>query len=230
MVLHRFIFSIFKNGHKNIKLKNYFLFVKTKGTRLRNFLWKENFPYFSRKVKIMANVKLHDKEFKPYISNEEILKIVEKVAVKINKELKDKKPFFIGVLSGSFMFVSDLFRRINAEGAEIAFTRFASYTGTSSTGEIKRIMGLNEKLEGRTVIIVEDIVDTGHTIANFIKELKGLNPAEIKVATLLMKPNAYKETIPIDYVGIEIPNDFVVGYGLDYDGLGRNLPDLYVLA
>lgn len=178
----------------------------------------------------MANVKLHDKEFKPYVANAEILKIVDRVAATINKEMRDKKPFFIGVLSGSFMFVSDLFRRIEAEGTEIAFTRLSSYTGTSTTGDVKKIMGLNEKIEGRTVIIVEDIVDTGLTIKNFINELKKFHPAEIKVATLLLKPNAYKETIPIDYVGIEIPNDFVVGYGLDYDGIGRNLPDLYVLA
>ena len=176
----------------------------------------------------MGNVVIHGHSFKMKIAASEINKAVADVARQINTNLKDKKPLFLAVLNGSFMFASDLMKKINIE-CEISFVKVASYEGTSSTGSMKQLIGINEDITGRTIIIVEDIVDTGSTIENVYQQLKQLGAADIRVATLLFKPEAYTKTVPIEYAAIVVPNDFLVGYGLDYDGLGRNLEDIYVL-
>lgn len=176
----------------------------------------------------MSNVILHGHSFKIKITASEINKAVADVARQINTNMKDKKPLFLAVLNGSFMFASDLMKKIKID-CEISFIKIASYEGTSSTGSMKELIGINEDIKGRTVVIIEDIVDTGSTIENVHKQLEQLGAGEIKVATLLFKPEAYKKTLPIDYTAIVVPNDFLVGYGLDYDGLGRNLEDIYVL-
>lgn len=183
--------------------------------------------FFSKKD-YMSNVILHGHSFKIKITASEINKAVADVARQINTNMKDKKPLFLAVLNGSFMFASDLMKKIKID-CEISFIKIASYEGTSSTGSMKELIGINEDIKGRTVVIIEDIVDTGSTIENVHKQLEQLGAGEIKVATLLFKPEAYKKTLPIDYTAIVVPNDFLVGYGLDYDGLGRNLEDIYVL-
>lgn len=176
----------------------------------------------------MSKVVIHGHTFKIKITAAEIHKAVTDVARQINIDLKDKKPLFLAVLNGSFMFASDLMKKVNVE-CEISFMKLASYEGTSSTGTIKQLIGINEEIKGRTVVIIEDIVDTGNTIENISEQLKELGVSEIKIATLLFKPEAYTKTIPIEYTAIVVPNDFLVGYGLDYNGLGRNLADIYVL-
>lgn len=175
----------------------------------------------------MNSIKIHDLTFEIKITSTEIEQAVSEVATKINYELKGKKPLFLAVLNGSFMFASDLLKKVTVD-CEISFVKVASYEGTSSTGEIKGLIGVNEDLKGRTVVIIEDIVDTGNTVENVWNELKNKGAADVKIATLLFKPLAYTKTLPIDYVAIKVPNDFLVGYGLDYNGLGRNLADIYV--
>ena len=176
----------------------------------------------------MSKVVIHGHTFKIKISAAEIQMAVEDVARQMNADLKGKKPLFIAVLNGSFMFAGDLMKKVNVE-CEISFMKLASYEGTSSTGNMKQLIGINEEIKGRTIVIIEDIVDTGNTIENISEQLKELGAAEIKIATLLFKPEAYTKTIPIEYTAIVVPNDFLVGYGLDYNGLGRNLSDIYVL-
>jgi hypoxanthine phosphoribosyltransferase len=176
----------------------------------------------------MNSVVIHGHTFKIKISSSEILNAVGEVAEQMNKDLKDKKPLFLAVLNGSFMFAADLMKKINIE-CEISFVKVASYEGTSSTGKVKQLIGINEEIKGRTVVVIEDIVDTGHTIENVWEQLKVLGVDDIRIATLLFKPEAYTKTVPIAYAAIVIPNDFIVGYGLDYKGLGRNLKDIYVL-
>lgn len=174
----------------------------------------------------MKNVRIKDKEFELFIPSEKIQEAIKDVANQINKDLEGKDPLFICVLNGSFMFAADLIKNINI-ACEVTFVRMASYRGTTSSGALKEIYGLEEEIEGRTVVIVEDIVDTGNTI-NLVKDqLSCDSPKEIKIATLLFKPNALKQEVALDYVALEIPNDFIVGYGLDYDGYGRNLKDIY---
>lgn len=175
----------------------------------------------------MKNVIIHDKEFELFITYEKIRSIVEAMAEKMNNDFKDKNPLFLCILNGSFMFAAEIFKRISLLDAEISFIKLASYSGTNSTGSIKQLIGLNEDLTGRTVIVLEDIVDSGITITNTIEQIKAKNPADIKIATLLLKPDALQVKVQLDYIGIEIPNDFIVGYGLDYDGRGRNLIDIY---
>lgn len=174
----------------------------------------------------MANKKVHDKEFEIYIPNGEIRRVISDMARKINADLAGREVIFLGILNGAFMFASDLIREITLD-CQITFLKLASYAGTSSTGTVKRLIGINEDIYEKTVVILEDIVDTGVTLDNIIKQLKGYEPAEIRVATMLFKPAAYTKELKLDYVGIEIPNDFVLGYGLDYQGYGRNLADLY---
>lgn len=175
----------------------------------------------------MTNVKIHDKEFAISIPYEKIRSVIEGMAEKMNQDLKGKNPLFLCILNGSFMFAAEIFKRIELLDAEISFVKLASYSGTSTTGEIKELIGLNEDLTGRTVVVLEDIVDTGITIANTIEQIRGKQVADVKVATLLLKPDALQREVALDYIGIEIPNDFIVGFGLDYDGLGRNLIDIY---
>lgn len=155
---------------------------------------------------------------------------VTAVASRINEDYKDKEtPLFVGVLNGSFMFMSDLIKKIEFN-SELSFVKLASYAGTSTTGDVKCLIGLNNSLEGRHVIIVEDIVDTGESIERMVRDLERLNPASIAVCTLFFKPNSYRKQIPIEYKALEIGNEFIVGYGLDYDQLGRNLKDIYVVT
>lgn len=174
----------------------------------------------------MSNVKILDKEFELFIPYEKIRSVVEEMADKMNEKLAGKNPLFLCILNGSFMFAAEIFKRITLLDAEISFVKLASYSGTSTTGQVKELIGLNESLEGRTVVVLEDIVDTGITIDNIIHQIQSKKPAEVQVATLLLKPDALVKEVSLDYVGLEIPNDFIVGYGLDYDGRGRNLIDI----
>lgn len=174
-------------------------------------------------------ITIKDKQFRPFISEEKIRTAVKHVAEKINSELKNEFPLFLVVLNGSFMFASDLLKEVTIP-CEISFIKVASYHGTNSSGSVTELIGLTEDLSGRTVVIVEDIVDTGVTIEKLYTVLTKKNVRQVKIASALLKPVAYKKEYKIDYVGMEIGNDFVVGYGLDYDGQGRNLKEIYVLA
>lgn len=177
----------------------------------------------------MNTVKLWDKSFRVSYPASEIKADIERLAQSINNDLKSEtRPLFISVLNGSFIFTADIIRLINFP-CEISFIKLASYEGTESTGAVNELIGLAENIEGRTIVILEDIVDTGITLGKLIDTLKKKNPKSIKIATLLYKPESYKGKVNIDYVGKKIPNDFIVGYGLDYDGLGRNLADIYTL-
>lgn len=176
----------------------------------------------------MATIDIKDKTFETLIPEEEILRRVKVVADKISNDLKGKNPLLLGVLNGSFIFAADLMRMLTIE-SEISFVKMSSYEGTESTGNVKKLVGLNENIEGRTVVIVEDIVDSGLTMERMLEYLKDFKPAEIRICTLLLKPENLKRKLDIDYVAMEIPNDFIVGYGLDYDGQGRNLRDIYVV-
>jgi hypoxanthine phosphoribosyltransferase len=176
----------------------------------------------------MSVVTLHKKDFVPYITAEVIHQNVSRIAEGLTTEIKKSFPLFVVVLNGSFIFAADLVKLLKFP-CEISFVKLSSYSGTSSTGDVIELIGLTENIEDRTVIIVEDIVDTGNTLEKLHALLKGRKAKDIKTVTLLFKPEAYKKNIKLDYVGIEIPNDFVVGYGLDYDGLGRNLKDIYIL-
>ncbi|HEY9340434.1 MAG TPA: hypoxanthine phosphoribosyltransferase [Hanamia sp.] len=177
----------------------------------------------------MSLIKVHDKEFVPYLTSEEIKMQVQRVAAEINKDYVGKKPLFIAILNGAFIFAADLFKKINVE-AEICFIKLASYKGVKSTGKVITAIGLDVELYGRNIIIVEDIVDTGKTLSQFLPQIEHQHPASLKIAALLHKPDAMIHPIKIDYLGFTIPNKFVVGYGLDYDGLGRNIKEIYQLV
>jgi hypoxanthine phosphoribosyltransferase len=178
----------------------------------------------------MNRVKLWDKEFEISYPASEIRKDIEAMAVAINQDMKNEdKPLFISVLNGSFIFTADFIRLIEFP-CEISFVKLASYEGTQTTGSVNQLIGLTENIKGRTVVILEDIVDTGITLGKLVNTLSAQNPKAIKIATLLYKPQSYKGNLKIDYIGKSIPNDFIVGYGLDYDGLGRNLADIYTLT
>ena len=177
----------------------------------------------------MEPIKLKDKTFRPYIKAHVINEAVSSIAKRINQDMENKFPLFLVVLNGSFMFASDLLKEITVQ-SEISFIKLTSYKGTTSDGSTTELIGLKEEVKNRPVIVIEDIVDTGVTIETIYQLLETKGAKEIKIASLLFKPDAYKKNISIDYVGIKIPNDFVVGYGLDYDGLGRNLKELYVVV
>jgi hypoxanthine phosphoribosyltransferase len=177
----------------------------------------------------MSILKVHDKEFIPYITSKEIEEQVARVAKEINKDYQGKKPLFVAILNGAFIFAADLFKQINVE-AEICFIKLASYKGVKSTGKVITAIGLDAELFNRDVIIVEDIVDTGKTLSQFLPQLEHQHPASLKVASLLHKPSATVHSIKIDYLGFTIPDKFVLGYGLDYDGLGRNIKEIYQLV
>ena len=177
----------------------------------------------------MSTIKLHDKQFTPYISKENIAKYIQYLAKLVAKDIaKDEVPIFIGILNGSFMFAADFVREYPHD-CHITFVKLASYEGTNSTGKIKQLVGLNEELEGKTVVILEDIIDTGNTLAEIYNIFKDKNVKDLKIATLFFKPDVFRKSLPIDYIGKSIEDKFIVGYGLDYDGLGRNLPDIYQL-
>lgn len=174
----------------------------------------------------MDTIKIKDKEFELFISQQEIESAIDKIAVKISEDLAGKDPLFVCVLNGSFMYASELMKRVNIP-SEVTFVKVSSYQGAQSTGVVKEVLGLQEDIKGRTIVIVEDIIDTGYTMEMMLKQLSEKQPAEIKVSTLLLKPKALKVDLQIDYAAMEIPSDFIVGYGLDYDGYGRNYPNIY---
>jgi len=178
----------------------------------------------------MKRIKLWDKEFEISLPFEEIQLAVRNMAVKMKSDLEGKEPLFICILNGAFIFASDLMRELELPDAEITFLKIASYSGMSSNGVSKELIGLNETISGRTVVILEDIIDSGQTVAGVIEQILKKGAKEVKVATLLFKPGALKADIVIDYFGIIIQNDFVVGYGLDYNRRGRNLKDIYTLV
>jgi len=171
----------------------------------------------------------NDKGFIPFITSADIAKRVGEIANQLNKDYKNKEPLFLGILNGAFMFASDLFKQLTIDCA-ITFVKLASYEGTSSTGTVLTPIGLEENIHGRDIIIIEDIVDTGNTMHAFLKTLRAKQPNSIKICTLLQKPDALVHDITIDYIGFDIPDKFVIGYGLDYDGLGRNIPAIYKIA
>ena len=177
----------------------------------------------------MEIIKVHDKTFKKSISEEEILKRVREIALEIAEDCKYKNPLFLPVLNGSFMFTSDLMKELHMD-CELQFVKVQSYNGMHSTEKLQTIIGPSMAVSGRTVVIIEDIVDTGVTIKELVNQLHSLNPNEIKICSLLYKPEKYKGDLKVDYCGFEIPDDFVIGYGLDYDGLGRNLRQIYTVA
>jgi hypoxanthine phosphoribosyltransferase len=173
-------------------------------------------------------IQLHDKQFVPFISAKEIEFAITKMVQQVEDDFIDEIPVFIGVLNGSFMVVSDFMKKYT-KPCEVSFIKMASYEGTSTTNEVKQLIGLNQDLSGRSVVVIEDIVDTGNTLVELKELFKQQNVKHFKIATLFFKPEAYKKDIKIDYIGIRIPNKFIVGFGLDYDGLGRNLPEVYKL-
>ncbi|HZF63121.1 MAG TPA: hypoxanthine phosphoribosyltransferase [Chitinophagaceae bacterium] len=177
----------------------------------------------------MSQIQVHDKTFETYISESEILKKIEELAQQLNTDYRDKRPLFIPILNGSFMFASDLFKHLTID-AEVCFIKLASYKGTRSTGQVITAIGLDHDLYNRNVVIVEDIVDTGKTLNEFLPQLYHQHPASMKIVALLHKPDATEYPIEVSYTGFRIPNKFVVGYGLDYDGLGRNLREIYQLV
>ncbi|NJB82090.1 hypoxanthine phosphoribosyltransferase [Wenyingzhuangia aestuarii] len=174
------------------------------------------------------DIQLHNKTFTPFLSSKVISEAVSKVANQISKDYQNQTPLFLGILNGSFMFCADLLKEYK-HNCQISFIKLASYQQNSSTGVVNQLIGLNEDLTNRSIIIVEDIVDTGTTLEKIVALLKEHSIKEFKVASLFLKPTVYNKSIPIDYVGLEIPNEFILGYGLDYDGLGRNLPEIYKL-
>jgi len=176
----------------------------------------------------MSIIRVHDKEFEPYLSEELIKSKIKLIADRINQDYAGKNPLFIAILNGSFMFASDLFKAISIE-AEICFIKLASYKGTKSSGHVITAIGLDIDLIGRNVVILEDIVDTGKTLSEFLPQLEHQQPASLRIAALLHKPEATVYPIAVDYLGFAVPNKFLLGYGLDYDGLGRNIPSIYKL-
>ena len=178
----------------------------------------------------MNRIKLWDKEFEISTPYTDIQLAVKQMAEKMKSDLEGKETLFICILNGAFMFASELMKELDLRDAEISFLKLASYAGTNSTGTVKELIGLNEDIKGRTVVILEDIVDTGHTIKGVIEQVIHKGAADVKIATLLFKPDALKVDLKLDYVGIVIPNDFIVGFGLDYDRRGRNFKDIYTLV
>jgi hypoxanthine phosphoribosyltransferase len=176
----------------------------------------------------MSKINLCDKEFTLFLTADKIQAEVQRIADTINAELNSEDVVFLGILNGAFMFASDLVRKISFD-VQVTFVKLTSYRGQESTGIVKRLIGVNEDLKDKTVVIVEDIIDSGTTIESIIAQIKGFRPRQIFVATLLLKPDIYTKEIPIDFVGFRIPKNFVVGYGLDYNGFGRNLRNLYTL-
>lgn len=175
----------------------------------------------------MDVIRLHDLQFRTYIPAEVIRQRIREMAAVMNRDLKHEKPLFIGILNGVFMFAGELMQELTIE-SEITFVKLSSYNGTSSTGKVKTVIGLNVELKGRNVIILDDIIDTGKTISEFLEQLKSQGADTVRIATLLFKPGALEHDLEINYIGFKVPNEFLVGFGLDYDGLGRNLRSIYV--
>jgi len=174
----------------------------------------------------MKSIQVLDKTFTPFIRAEEINDAVEKLALLLNDEMKGKNPIFLVVLNGAFMFASDLLKKVNIP-CEVSFVKLSSYIGTKTTSVVRELIGLDQSITGRTIVILEDIIDTGITMGVTTEKLKKLGASEVRIATLLFKPDAFRMNYEIDYIGIKIPNDFIVGYGLDYNGHGRNYPEIF---
>jgi hypoxanthine phosphoribosyltransferase len=177
----------------------------------------------------MSRIKVHDKEFELYIPQDQIERAISRLADEINRDLAGKNPLFLIVLNGAFMFAAELFKHVTID-CEISFVKLSSYSGTKSTHIVRELIGLDHAITCRTVVLVEDIVDSGLTLLFTREKLIKLEASDVRIATLLFKPNAFKHEYPIEYVGMEIPNDFIIGYGLDYNERARNLPDIYKLA
>lgn len=177
----------------------------------------------------MSTIRVHDKQFEPYLDVRTISERIKSLADQLSADYAGKKPLFIAILNGSFMFAADLFKELTID-AEICFIKLASYKGTKSTGHVITAIGMDMDIFGREVVILEDIVDTGKTLSEFLPQLTHQQPATMKIVALLHKPEATVFPIKIDYLGFSIPNKFVVGYGLDYDGLGRNIREIYKLV
>ena len=174
----------------------------------------------------MSQITVKDKKFELYLHSDLIQKRITEIALDLSLHLKEKDPVFVGVLNGSFMFASDLLRQLSFD-ARITFLKLTSYQGTKTTGEIKQLIGLNQGITGEHVVILEDIVDTGLTIEHIVSQLSSYKPASLRIVTLLLKSDSYQKDIKLDYVGFEVPNDFIIGFGLDYEGYGRNFKDIY---
>lgn len=174
----------------------------------------------------MKKIKVLDKEFKLAVANKNICSAIENLAAEINNDYADKDVLFVSILNGSFMFTAELMKRITLK-SRITFIKVKSYSGDASTGKVMELIGLTENITGQHVIILEDIVDTGTTLSQLYSDFKALKPASLKIAAMLFKPQAYQKNLKIDYVGLEMANEFLVGFGLDYNGYGRNLGDIY---
>ncbi len=177
----------------------------------------------------IPTIKLGDKEFQLMIDRDTIQTAVERLAIQINRDYEGENPLFVAVLNGAFMFAADFIKKITIRN-QISFVKFASYEGTESTGKVNELIGVNEKLKGRNIVILEDIIDTGKTFEHMLEVFGKHEPASLKIVSLLLKPDAYHHRIPIDYVGMEIENKFVVGYGLDYNNMGRHFEDIYEIV
>lgn len=177
------------------------------------------------------HINLDGKRFGIFIRHGRIIKSIDRIALRIGEDYGDGSkgvPLFLGVLNGSFMFFAELMQRLSFP-CEVSFVRFSSYRGTSSTGSVREIIGLEENISGRHIIIVEDVVDTGRTLESLAGRLSSMHPASIETATLLLKPSSYRKEVPVKYAAMEVPDDFIIGFGMDYNGLGRNLKHLYVI-
>lgn len=177
----------------------------------------------------MKPITIHDQQFEVYIKRDKIAQAVTALAKQLKKDLDGEIPIFISILNGGFIFAADFIRAFEGE-CEISFIKLASYAKTASTGKVKQLLGINEDLTNRTVVVLEDIIDTGTTLQKIYQILGEENLKDLKIATLFFKPDVFRKELHIDYVSFEIPDNFIVGYGLDYDGLGRNLPDIYKLS
>ena len=174
-------------------------------------------------------IQVRDKQFRLFIEESRIQEEIARIAERMNRELAGKDPIFLGILNGAFMFASDLYKQLRFP-CQITFLKLASYSGTRSSGTVKQLIGINLDIKDRVVVVLEDIVDSGITLDTIIRQLSGYGPSELRVATLLHKPEATVRQVSLDYVGMEIPNDFILGYGLDYDGYGRNFREIYQLV
>ena len=206
------------------------IFFENQNLSLSQFLERYVFNFNKNNNKMIENqlVKAHDKSFRPMISAQTIAERVEIVGKQISEDYCGKKPLLLAILNGAYMFAADLSRAIHTD-LELTFVKLSSYKGTSTTGNVTTVLGLDTTLRGRHIIIVEDIVDTGNTLHNFLKELDKEEPASVEIAACFLKPTALQHPLSIKYLGFEIPDHFIIGYGLDYDGLGRNLSDVYEL-
>lgn len=178
---------------------------------------------------VKKQIKVLELTFEVSITEAQIQQEIQRIAGQMEQDLADKNPIFLGILNGAFMFASDLFKQITFP-CQITFLKLASYEGTQTTGTVKQLIGINQDLKDRSVVVLEDIVDTGITLDTIVRQLNGYEPREILVATMLQKPDALQREVNLNYVGFEIPNEFVLGYGLDYNGYARNLPDIYTLV